>query len=204
MGQAVDGGIMGPVPGARMAAVTDNAPSLRRGDSFGIVPQLRRPLTFLDLIPAVPVQGKTFDYVIESGSLDSAAEVPEGTIKPEANAVYNDATATVQTIAHWIKVNKQQLADSDDLAARLRSRLAYGVLRRLESQVINGDGLGVNVRGILQTTGTAQSRSMPPRSRLTRCSRASVGPAFRGRAQRGRHQRPGLDRDAHGQVLRLG
>lgn len=136
-----------------LAAVTDNAPSLREGTSWGILPQLRRPLTFLDLMPAKSMDSKTFDYVVESGSLDTAAEVVEGTVKPGASAAYTDATATAKTIAHWVKLHKAQLADSDDLGMRLRDRLAYGVLRRLEAQVIAGNGVGPNLRGILNTTG---------------------------------------------------
>ena len=41
---------------------------------------------------------------------------------------YTDATARTETIAHWTKINRQSLADSDDLSARINDRLVYGVL----------------------------------------------------------------------------
>lgn len=58
-----------------------------------------------------------------------------------------------RTIAHWVKALRQILADVAGLDAAIRSRLIYGVLRRVESQVLAGDGTGENLRGILATTG---------------------------------------------------
>jgi HK97 family phage major capsid protein len=136
------------------AALDDSgAPGLRKGTYRGIVPQLRLPLRFLDLIPSIPVENKSYDYAQESGSLDTAREVAEGAVKAQAGAVYTDETAVVRTIAHWIKVNRPTLADVSDLEQRLRDRLTYGVFYRLEKQVIAGDGIGENILGLLSHTG---------------------------------------------------
>jgi len=141
---------------SKLAAFTDNAPSLRNDQrQFGITPQLRRPLRFLDVVEAVPVTSKTHDYVREEGSLDGAAETPEGMVKPEIGATYTDQQARVETIAGWTKVLKQQLDDVDALAGAIGDRASYMVMRRLEGQVIAGDGLGVNLQGLINTTGIA-------------------------------------------------
>ena len=59
-------------------------------------------------------------------------------------------------MAHYTKVRRQQLADVDRLEATVRDRLVYGCLRALEAQVINGDGVSPNLRGIMRTSGVAQ------------------------------------------------
>lgn len=110
-------------------------------------------MRFTDLLPATPADGKTYDYAQESGNLLTAAETTHGSVKPQADATYEDASAPLPTIAHWIKVQRQQLADQAELEARLRDRLAYGVEWRFEAQAIAGNGVGENIRGILNTTG---------------------------------------------------
>jgi hypothetical protein len=127
--------------------------SMRRGDWGGIVPQLRRRLSVLDLLPTGTMDNNTFPYTQESGSFGTAAETPEGAAKPEAAFTLTDAEAIAATIAHWLKVRKQALADAPALQSVIDGRLRYGVLRRLEAQALNGDGAGVNMRGILQTSG---------------------------------------------------
>jgi signal peptide peptidase SppA len=61
--------------------------------------------------------------------------------------------AVARTIAHWLKLQKQSLEDVPALRAVIENRLRYGVQRRLEAQVLNGNGTAPNLRGILQTSG---------------------------------------------------
>lgn len=133
----------------------DVAPTsnMRRGDYYGIVPQLFRPLRVLDLLPTGTMDQNTFPYTQESGALTGAAETTEGSSKPEAAVTYTDATATAQTIAAWLKIKRQALADVPALRATIDNRLRYMVQRRLEGQALNGDGSDPNIRGILQTSG---------------------------------------------------
>lgn len=127
-----------------------------RGSTYvGLAEAPRRQLRLLDLIPALGMDGRSIEYSQEVGSLDTAAETAEGAIKPEHHVDYPDAEAIAKTVAHWEKVRKQQLADAPQLEGAVRNRLAYGVMRRLEGQVLAGDGLGENLRGILNTTGIA-------------------------------------------------
>lgn len=138
----------------RDTLAADIAPTanMRRGADYGILPQLRRALTVLDLLPTGTMDNNTFPYTVESGSY-AAAETTEGLTKPEDGVTYTDATATAQTIAAWMKIKKQALADASALRSIIDSRLRYSVLRRLEAQVLNGNGVDPNLRGIRQTTG---------------------------------------------------
>jgi hypothetical protein len=65
------------------------------------VPQLRRPLRLLDLVPAVALDTASFDYVQEVAStgasgLDSAAETTEGAVKPAAEIIFQDKSAKAE------------------------------------------------------------------------------------------------------------
>jgi HK97 family phage major capsid protein len=112
--------------------------------------RLRRRLSVLDLIPSAPMDaGAAFAYLQESGDLLTAAEVPEGAVKPEGDLALTDAEVTVQTIAHWLKLHRAQIADVPSLATTAQTRLTYGVMLRLENAVLSGDGAGSNILGIL-------------------------------------------------------
>jgi Phage capsid family len=139
----------------RMGADPSIAPdsASRMGPYYGAVAQLRRRLTLLDLIPSATMDGASFGYTQESGSFTTAAETAEGSVKPQGDVVLTDAEVHARTIAHWLKVQRQQLADVGGLAALLQTRLVYGVNLRLEAQVLNGDGNGENLLGILRTSG---------------------------------------------------
>lgn len=132
----------------------DIAPTanMRAADYYGVIPQLRRPIRLLDLLPSATMDGNVLPYTVESGSF-AAAETAEGIAKPEDGVTYTDASATAQTIAAWMKIRKQALADAAALRGIIDTRLRYSVLRRLETQIINGNGTDPNLRGIINTSG---------------------------------------------------
>lgn len=136
----------------RLAADITGTTSMRRGTYVGIVPQIYRPLRVLDLIPIGTTDGNSVPYTQESGTF-LAAETAEGASKPEDGVTFTDALAPVQTIAAWQKIRKQALADYAAIQSMIDGRLRYSVMRRLEGQILNGDGTGSNLTGILNTAG---------------------------------------------------
>ncbi|MEJ7891718.1 MAG: phage major capsid protein [Solirubrobacteraceae bacterium] len=128
-------------------------PNMRRDDYGGVAPQLRQQLTVLDVIATGTMEGSSVPYTVENGSFDTAAETTEGTLKPEGVGVYTDANAEAATIAHWFKVRKQVLADVPAFASVLENRLRYGVARRLQAEILAGNGTTPNIQGILTTPG---------------------------------------------------
>jgi hypothetical protein len=140
--------------------VPETSPS-RYGPYWGVVPQLRRKLTLLDLLQTATMEGASFPYTQEGGSLDTAAETAELAIKPDGDITLTDAMCHARTIAHYLKIARQQLSDVPQLGTTMNTRLIYGVNRRLESQVLNGDGTGENLLGILRTTGIGAPASQP-------------------------------------------
>lgn len=140
-------------PDVTLTPDSNTVENVRRGAWQGIVPQLRRPLRFLDLVPVGTTDGNFVPYTVESGAFTGPVETAEGAAKTEISLTYTDADAPVRTIAAFIKVRKQVLSDFSALRTILDSRLRYMVLRRLEAEVLAGDGSGQNLTGILNTSG---------------------------------------------------
>jgi HK97 family phage major capsid protein len=55
----------------------------------------------------------------------------------------------VRTVAHWIKLTKQVMDDAPMLASYVDTRMRYGVELRLDSQLLNGDGITPNISGMM-------------------------------------------------------
>lgn len=120
-----------------------------------------RPLTIRDMITVLPTTSDTIDYVRFGTPTNAAAPVAEATAtsgssgtKPESALAFSRVTETIKTIAHWIPITRQALADAPQTRAIIDSFLRYGLDEELEDQIVSGDGTGENFTGILNTTGT--------------------------------------------------
>jgi HK97 family phage major capsid protein len=142
------------LPGAPAGPVTSSAASgLIQPDRRGLIAPLLRPLRLLDLIPTGTTDTNSVEYVQVTAIPNTVAPVAEGTVKPEVGITLADATAPVRTLAGWIKVNRQALDDAAGLATIINTLLPHDVRRKIEAQILNGDGTGQNLLGILQQTG---------------------------------------------------
>jgi HK97 family phage major capsid protein len=120
---------------------------------YGIVPQIRRRLAILAAIPTATMDTGSFTYTQESGAFDGPVETAELAMKPPGTANFADAECVAVTIPAWLKIARQQLADLPMLQATLTGRLMHSVQRRIENQIVAGDGTGQNLTGILHTSG---------------------------------------------------
>lgn len=78
----------------------------------------------------------------------AASPQTEASAKAESAANLTAATLNVRTIAHWIPATKQSLADVVGLSNHLRARLFWGLAKKIEEQILWGDGTGENLSGI--------------------------------------------------------
>jgi len=130
--------------------------TMREGRWRGVLPQLVRSLSLLDLIPTGTADGNVIPYTMEIGQLTGGGPVAEGAAKPQVDIEFVDADAPVRTIAAYMKLRKQVLSDYPALRTIMDTRLRYLVQRRLEEQILSGDGTGANLTGILKTSGIGQ------------------------------------------------
>lgn len=140
------------------SATTDSAGSV--GDAInttrlpGILPLPQRRMTVRDLITVGRMDGNALEYVKETGFTNSAAPVAEGAAKPESDLKFDIVTTSAKVIAHWMKASKQVLSDISQLRSIIDQRLLYGLAYVEEQQLLNGDGTGQNLNGIV-TQATA-------------------------------------------------
>lgn len=115
-----------------------------------------RVLRIIDVIDRNTTENASVDYVQDTsaaGFSGVAAETGEGVIKPEVTATFTQKTAPVRTVPHYIPITRQALDDNQMLRGYIDGRLRYGLLRRIDSQILNGDGTGMNLTGILNVSG---------------------------------------------------
>lgn len=117
----------------------------------GIIPGAFRTLRIRDFLPQGNTSSNMVEYVRELVFQNNAAETAEAAQKPESSLTFELANAPVRTIATFIKASKQVLEDAPALASYIDTRLRYAVEYRLDSQLVNGDGVGQNISGILDT-----------------------------------------------------
>jgi HK97 family phage major capsid protein len=118
---------------------------------FPPVPVPVRQLRVRDLISVSTTETDTVEYVEETIRQDLAGETSYGAAAPASTYEYERREVPVKRIPHHVKATKGNLADAGQLRNLLDSRLVYGVGKRLDTQMINGDGIGDNITGILNT-----------------------------------------------------
>jgi HK97 family phage major capsid protein len=114
-----------------------------------MVPAVAPPVVILDLIPTRPMNQAVDKYMEETTRTHGAAEKAEGTAYAESTFVWTERTSPVEKITDSLPVTDEQLQDAPEVASLLNGRLTYGLRKRLELQVVVGDGVAPNLRGFL-------------------------------------------------------
>lgn len=98
-------------------------------------------------------EATTADMPTAPGTAGALVNATGGGYKPESGMVLEKVTAAVKTIAHWIPVTKRAVADAGQIRTLIDVFLREGLVEKLDSQMLVGDGSGENFRGILNTVG---------------------------------------------------
>jgi len=129
----------------------------------GVVGIPDRRMTVRDLLTQGRMDGNTIEYVQETGFTNNAAPVAEGAAKPSSDIKLDLVSTTAKVIAHWMKASRQALDDVSFLRSMIDQRLLYGLAYAEENQLLNGDGTGQNLSGLI-TNATAYSAAFTPTS----------------------------------------
>ena len=109
----------------------------------------QRGFTLRELLPTLPTQAGSIEYVKETGFTNGAAAVAEAALKPESSVAIDLQTAKIATIAHWAHASVQVLSDAPMLQAFIETRLRYGLQLAEELQILAGTGVGANMLGLI-------------------------------------------------------
>ena len=84
----------------------------------------------LQVVDVVSVGGGVAEWVEVTGD-PIAAMVAEGAAKPEAGLTFTPKSATLETIAHWVQITRQALADAPYIRSVIEGKLRRGLLLKI-------------------------------------------------------------------------
>lgn len=137
-------------------ATGQNQPLVAADRLAGIITNPNRIFTIRDLIPTGRTSSNLIEYTKENVFTNNAggqyaSPAFENVTKPESGITFTLESEAVRTLAHWIPVSKQVLDDSPMLQSFIEGRLQYGLKLEEEDQLLNGNGAGSNLSGILNS-----------------------------------------------------
>lgn len=146
-----------------ITSLTASAGSLVRPDRDSRVFQdPNRPLRIRDLIPTVPTSSNAVEFMRELVFTNNAApQSAEFAAKAQSEITYELVTQPVRTIAHWMAASRQVLSDAPMLQNLIDNRLTYGLDLESDDQLLNGDGTGQNLKGILSDSAINDAGQLP-------------------------------------------
>lgn len=145
------------------------------------------PRSLLELIPVRMLTGgfgtgNSFSFLRQTVRTNNAAPVADGALKPSSVFTLAEIEDRVRVIAHLSDpVPERYFADHAALEDFLQAEMEAGILDALQEQVVNGDGTGENLTGILATSGVitqvfATDRLTSIRKGLTQLQATGVTP----------------------------
>lgn len=144
-------------------AADGSAGDLVRSTRVGGVLELpQRRMTVRDLIAPGRMDGSVLEYVKETGFTNGAGMVAEGAAKPQSSLTLDLVTTSAKVIAHYMKASRQILSDAAQLASIIDQRLRFGLEFKEEAQLLNGDGVGQNLLGIVPQATAFVMPADPP------------------------------------------
>jgi HK97 family phage major capsid protein len=114
----------------------------------GVIPGDFAPTTIREALPSITVTGNMVNSLREDAWTNSAREVTQGDAKPESDITFEAYNVPIETVAHFIKVSVQLLADAPAVAAYIDRRLRDGLAQRVDRQLLLGNGTTPNLSGL--------------------------------------------------------
>ncbi len=115
---------------------------------------LRPAVHVIDFIPTGTIAQSDYKYMEETTHTASAVvEIAEGTTFGEAALALTERSKPVEKIAAWLPMTDEQLEDEPAARSYIENRLTGMVQRRLDSQLLLGDGNTPNILGTENVSG---------------------------------------------------
>lgn len=107
----------------------------------------------VDALPQTTTSMSTVLYMEETTFTNNAAEVAEGGTYSEAALQLTEKSSEVRKIATFLPVTDEQFEDEPRARSYVENRLPFQLRQRLDSQILNGDATGSNLRGTENVAG---------------------------------------------------
>lgn len=138
------------VPVSAALLSSDLPPSTIEPDrQLGVLERPRQRIFVRSLIAPGQTSSNAIFYVQQTGFVNAARAVAEGTSKPYSGIEFEAKIQAVATIAHMFKASKQVLDDFKQLGSLIDSEMRYGLDLAEETEILFGSGTGASLHGIV-------------------------------------------------------
>lgn len=119
----------------------------------GIVQTPPRKVHIRQLVPNGTIgAGTEFVFMKENGAGEGAiAPTAETATKPQIDIDLVEASVKIETIAGWLRVTRKAMNNIPGFLSFLNARLPEKLLRVEDAQLLNGDGVSPNIKGIMRS-----------------------------------------------------
>lgn len=118
-----------------------------------VINLFQRPTAVLDVVNIRTTTSNQVKYVKKTARTNAAAFTATGTLLPEHAFTLASVTANVNRAGVYTIADEDSLADAGQLRGIIDDELMTDYRLMLDSQIVSGDGTGINFTGILNTSG---------------------------------------------------
>ncbi len=120
----------------------------------GIVGINQIPLNVEDFLPSGAATLPVVSYIIESAWTNAADVVSEAGAKPQMTVeTFQRVNEPITKVAERLKMTDEMMQDASQVVSWLNNRLVFGVNRKVQQQLLNGNGTLPQLRGLNNRTG---------------------------------------------------
>lgn len=121
----------------------------------GIVDLRFHPLTISDLFPGGTTSTPLIRYLVETAVTNAAAATAEGALFPESALTFSKVDEVLHKITTFLPISDEMLEDWAQAQSYIDARLILFVKLAEEVGLLNGDGTGANLVGLMNRVGLA-------------------------------------------------
>jgi HK97 family phage major capsid protein len=119
--------------------------------------EIKTTLTISDLFPGGTTSTQLIRYLVETAVTNSAAAVAEGALAPESALSFSQVDEVLHQIKTFLPISDLMLEDWAQAQSYIDARLILFIKLAEETQLLNGDGTGSNLVGLMNRPGLAAS-----------------------------------------------
>ena len=107
-----------------------------------------RPPMVSDLISWGTTNSNMIDWIERTNKVNAASMRAEDAAMAEGDLEYTEVSTKVKIASEYMKVTNEALSDVDFLSSEINTELLSDLKLLVDSQLLNGDGTGNNLKGI--------------------------------------------------------
>jgi hypothetical protein len=113
------------------------------------------------LFKSIPTQLPSIGVLRSTTETLNVSPQVEGQPKGESTMAFNLVQVPVQVFASWITCSRQAMDDLDSFGAFINATLLWALEKKAESEILSGDGTGVNLPGLVNTATAFDTTILP-------------------------------------------